>query len=307
MTEQPNNYSHAELGLNLDQIIADLKVNIGHLPEDPFMSHQDKCALVDQMSQFDLGQFFLKARGLDGYWTHHVLTYPEKSEPGQLHPLERYILEKSPWALATQRRYVIFKEILQQKLSDGASFASIPCGLMGDLLTLDYSKTKNVSLHGIDLDPQSLKHAKQLAEEKGLSNQAHFYEADAWNLGMNHQFDLIASNGLNIYVKDEDKLIALYRSFYEALKEDGILVTSFITHPPVDGQLSEWKMEHVNVQDALLQKVLLQEILDAKWISPLSTTQVMKQLQAAGFKEVDVRFDKAHIYPTFVALKNPSK
>jgi chemotaxis methyl-accepting protein methylase len=38
------------------------------------------------------------------------------------------------------------------------------------------------------------------------------------------EFDLISSNGLNIYVKDKEQVIALYQKFFDALKPGGTLV-----------------------------------------------------------------------------------
>ena len=32
------------------------------------------------------------------------------------------------------------------------------------------------------------------------------------------EFDLISSNGLNIYVKEKEQVIALYQKFFDALK-----------------------------------------------------------------------------------------
>lgn len=45
-------------------------------------------------------------------------------------------------------------------------------------------------------------------------------------------FHLIASNGLNIYEPEDDRVIQLYRGFHDALKPGGVLITSALTPPP---------------------------------------------------------------------------
>ena len=92
------------------------------------------------------------------------------------HPLEDFFLNRAPWALATQGRFVIFKREIQGKLFEGCSLASVPCGMMADLLDLDYSSLNHVSLHGFDLDPTTLELAKSYAAEKGLLEACSFEE-----------------------------------------------------------------------------------------------------------------------------------
>ncbi|GAA5252879.1 hypothetical protein [Candidatus Rickettsia kedanie] len=47
-------------------------------------------------------------------------------------------------------------------------FISVPCGTMDDLLTLDYSKIKEIHLTGIDLDAGSLELAQENAKKHHL-------------------------------------------------------------------------------------------------------------------------------------------
>jgi SAM-dependent methyltransferase len=265
----------------------------------PHISIQKQLELLEQLSQFEFGRFLIERGGLNGYWTHYLVTHPTKGrlQNSPLPPLEDFLLNSAPTCVATQQRFSIFKDSIQQHLCEGGSFASIPSGLMADLLDLDTSSLCTFSLHAIDLDSETLFQAKGYAEEKGLSAHCHFALKDAWELDIDAKFDLLASNGLSIYEPDDEKVVSLYRQFYTALKPNGILVTSFLTLK------TEWKLDAVNLQDALLQKILFVDILDAKWQAFRAEETVRTQLNRAGFCEIEILYDKAHIFPTVIAKK----
>lgn len=297
------NLSHAERTSSFEkakQILIEKIKNRGDLP---YISVKQQLELVDQLSEFELGRFMIERGGLNGYWTHYVVTYPETKKDKSFHALESFILNSAPTCLATQERYQIFKSQIKRHLKSGGSYASIPCGIMGEFLDLDYSKLKSFSLYGIDIDPETLNSANEYAGSKGLRSHCHFFEKDAWDLNLKEKFDLIASNGLAIYEPDDQKVVDLYRQFFIALKPNGILITSFLTPPPVPGQITEWLPSGFNPQDALLQKIVFMDVLDAKWQAYRTEETVKKQLQEAGFKEIVILYDKAHIFPTVVAKK----
>ena len=177
-------------------------------------------ALLNQLSEFALGRFLLSNKGLNGYWTSYIILHGPKDD--KLDGLERWMLHKSPAIIATQERFQIFQLHLQKYLRNGMQIASIPCGLMDDLLGLDHSKIQDVKLVGIDLDTKSIELAEKNAEKYNIKNVL-FINKDAWNLGVFQEYDIITSNGLNIYQPDDKKVIELYKEFYKALKPSGIL------------------------------------------------------------------------------------
>lgn len=275
-----------------------------------YISVNKQLELLEQISQFDLGKFLIERNGLNGFWTHHIISHPLKRRLSGLnsnnlpfHPLEDFLLNRAPTCLATQQRFAIFKTLIQDRLQNGSSFASIPCGLMGDFLDLDFSNLDEFFLCGIDLDPEALAQATSYAEEKKLVKNCIFFQQNAWNLQSESTFDLIASNGLNIYEPDDEKVIELYRQFYKCLKPQGTLVTSFLTPPPISGMKSEWLFERVNPQDALLQKIIFADILSVKWQVFRSEEMVKEHLSQAGFSEIEIFYDDAHIFPSVVAKK----
>ena len=266
--------------------------------------------LLDQLSQSDFGKSLLQHKTLTGYWTHYAVTHPEVGrKTGKNHrgkpftTLETFFFDRSPVALATQQRFKIFLQENQQQVKTGAKLASIPCGLMSELLYLDFTDTKDIQLIGIDNDAQTLNDAQELAAKQATPLHTQFSKQDAYTLKTEAAYDLISSNGLNIYEANDNKVTQLYRNFYSALKPGGKLVTSFLTPPPTLTQNCEWDMAKVNEGDLLLQKIIFTDILGVKWQCFRSSEQTKVQLETAGFKNIQFIYDKARIFPTAVASK----
>ena len=131
--------------------------------------------LLDQLSQFDLGRFLLQNQGLNGYWTHYALLHPKQgritgknNQHAPFSELEKFMLDKGPVVLATQERFEIFLQENQKSVTDNANLACIPCGMMGELLYLNFDKITNIKLTGIDYDKNTLQDAKSLADQRNL-------------------------------------------------------------------------------------------------------------------------------------------
>lgn len=308
------NLSHEQRDSSLQAAINNIVDKVKNRQNLPYVSVERQLELINLLADFGLGRFLLERGGLNGYWTNYVIKHPSKGrltglndENKPLNALEFFLLNQAPTVLATQQRFEIFKAEIQKRLHDETSLASIPCGLMADLLDLDFTNTSHISLMGIDLDPESIAYAKQYAETLNLNEHCKFVQNNAWALDSYEEFDLITSNGLAIYEPNDAKVTELYRGFFEALKPGGYLVTSFLTPPPVPGLKTEWKLDAVNMQDVLLQKIVFADILDCKWQVFRSEEIVKSQLQMAGFDEIEIIYDAAHIFPTIVAKKSIKK
>lgn len=304
------NLSHEKRDSSLEAAVSRIKEKVKNRKDLPHITVEKQLDFIDLLAEFGLGRFLLERGGLNGFWTDYVMKHPVKGrltslndENKPLNTLEDFLLNKAPTILATQQRSLIFKEEIQKRLQDGVSLASVPCGLMADLLDLDFTNALNVSLTGIDLDAESIKFAKEYAKSKKLQSHCEFSQSDAWNLKRYAEFDLIASNGLSIYVPDDEKVIELYKEFFKALKPGGYLVTSFLTPPPAPGSETEWKLSAVNKQDALMQKIVFGDILECKWQVYRSEKTVVSQLKKAGFNTIKILYDNAHIFPTIIAKK----
>ena len=259
-----------------------------HLPLDQTLS------LLDQLLEFKLGRFLLLNRGIDGYWTSYVF-YPPQTVT---HPLEMWILKKSLLGKTPKARLDVFHQELQKRLQPGMHLASIPCGLMDDLLRLDYRGKGGIYLTGIDIDAASLRLAAQRAQELAPTLPIAFLQRDAWKLGIASQYDLISSNGLNMYEADEGRLCALYQQLYEALKPGGTLVISSLPPPPDPLPPS------IDEKDFRQELALFQDILDMQFFNFVDPGVTQKQIESVGFYLEDTIPNPLNIGPaTFIARK----
>lgn len=260
---------------------------------------EEEKEILNALSTFELGRFLLMNKGLNGYWTAYLILHgPLKNN---LTPLEHWILHHAPTVKATRERFSIFQNVLQKHLKDNIRIASIPCGMMDDVITLDYSHTKDIQLVGIDLDEQSLILAKENAKNHNIPH-ADFIQNGAWTLNLEEEFDIMVSNGLNIYEYDDEKVTALYTQFYTALKPGGILITSFLTPPPTLHKDSPWK--NLDPSDARKQKAIFTDIIGVSWQAFRTEETTRAQLKKAGFHTLDVIYDTQGIFPTIVAQKS---
>jgi hypothetical protein len=194
----------------------DLNAHIVRLKSTPnlILPLEEELAILDQLTQFNLGKYLLENKRINGYWTAFwVIHGPQQKLE---HPLENWLINKAPSFLASQQRFKVFRQIMQKNLRLNMRLASIPCGLMDDLLGLDYSLVQNVEVDGYDLDPESLDLATKNAQKYKTGSAVSFHNKDAWHLDAKETYDIITSNGLNFYEADDQKVERLYKEFYQA-------------------------------------------------------------------------------------------
>lgn len=307
--DQQRLISHAVAPETLAETLKKITLRLQQNTDQSIFTAEQKLDYLKQLSEFDFGRHLLLNQGVNGYWTHYMLTHPWFGRKTQrnnrneaLSPLETFILDAAPIMLATQERFEIFLKENQKQVKNAARLASIPCGMGGELLYLDYSKIDNIKLIGIDYDINTFKDALTLAEERNLNQFTQFIQTDAWDLNFENQFDLISSNGLTIYERDPARVTALYAKFYKALNHGGKLVTSFLTPPPTMPH-SEWNMANINISNMHLQKLLFVDILAAKFQCYQTTEQTQNQLESVGFRDIEFIYDSARIFPTVLAFK----
>lgn len=286
------------------RVVEAVKARLRRDENVPVATLEHQLALVDQLSRFEFGRFLLVNRGLDAYWTHRLVTHETDSlRRGEVSELEYLIFERLPAVLATRERFKIFCRELQARLKPGLVLASIPCGWMGDLLLLDYKSCSDVRLLGLDLDQNALDGALKLANERSLARQIELRRADAWEMDLNAEVDILTSNGLNIYEPDNERVVSLYLKFFDALRPGGQLVTSFLTPPPDLSDESPWDMNATTRSALALQQLLFVQILEVKWSSFRTHSETRVQLERVGFRDVTFVNDRACMFPTVIARK----
>ena len=260
---------------------------------------EEELHLLNQLTEFELGRSLLAKKGLEAYWISYSIVQGPYLQLS--HPLENWIIHKAPVFKSTQERFRIFQDQLKSYVKSEMTVASVPCGLMDVSLSLDFSHLENVKLVGIDLDKDTLNLANKNAEKNNKTSITSFLRQDAWNLEIDEKYDILISNGLNIYEHDDQKVVELYKEFFKALKSDGILILSFLTPPPSLSKESSWK--NYNLEDALKQKAVFGDIIQAQWQASRTENQTREQLKAAGFKVLKVIYDSQGMFPTIIGQK----
>ncbi len=303
----------ADLGFPLAEVMSFYEGELAHRFPISFANpRQFLGRLAEQLPLSDVAAFLLCAQGCD--WRTTDFFFDEeyraglrrKQEQGTLPLFDYLFFFAFPGWLATQERFRIFQAHMQPHVMDGASLASVPCGRMRDLLTLDYTRLRQpVRLVGIDKDEGALAGARELAQKilgKDSRVRAEWRAGDALRPGMTEpaaveEFDLVTSNGLNIYLTDEQCAL-FYANVFAALKPGGIFITSHLVLP------TYYRWDCVKRHHVQLQTVVWKTLINPLWESFLKPPEAVRdQMKRPGFVEVLIVPDSQGIFPTFVGHK----
>lgn len=257
-------------------------------------------ALLGTLAGAPFWAYLIVNGGLNGDWTDYMIH--RYRDDRSIAGMERFFT--LPLQEATRQRDAHFRTALLQHLKPGVRIASIPCGFMRDVLSLPFPEGSTFTLDGYDLDVAALEGARALATQYSVSAHCHFAQADAWELGAAAavRYDICVSNGLNIYVAEPERRVALYRSFQDMLVPGGVLITSALTWPPGGPKPSEWALDKVDMTGLMLTQRIY-GMIEPRWSSFCSTADMISQLEEAGFINISVVPDAANMMPTFIARK----
>ena len=294
---QEVNFVHPQLHTNVD-----LHPYEQALKEARYLTFplEEMLDLLYQLNEFELGRSLLVNRRLTGYWRAYAILHAPHMH--LKHPLEHWLINNAPIAIATREIFKNFQAEIQKRLKNNMSLSAIPFGLMDTFLSLNYKSTNNISLIGIDSDAESINYAKQNVAKQGFTGAVSFHQKDAWNLGGFEKYDLIVSHGLNMYEYDEQRVILLYKEFYKSLNSNGTLILSFSTPPPALSDESTWK--NFDVGAIQKQKAILSEILNTKWQAFRTEAQTRAYLESAGFTVASIIYDSQGMAPIIIAEKH---
>lgn len=231
---------------------------------------------------------------------YHALVEASPEELAAQHPLDRRMLEHCT-ARAYGYRFASVRKTIQRLIRDqripaDPIIASIPCGYMRELLTIDYG-TSNPHLIGIDIDRHSLDGARRVAKEVGFS-RLDLYLKDALALGPIQPVDVISGHGLTQYL-DGEEAEELYSQYYGSLRSGGYCITNHMTPP------SDWNRSLVSAEEFELQENFFNLILQGLWVPHMcSIPATCERLERVGFDVVEIIKDPWGINPCFVARKN---
>lgn len=271
-------------GLDLEKIKERIKNS-----QDLALPVEQELQILEELTKFELGKWLLENKGLNGFWTSYLILHAPQEK--NLSLLEHFVVHELPVVCATRERFGIFQTQLHKYIKPGMAVASAPCGLMDGLLLLQID---NLTLYGLDLDENSLQLAKENAVK--FAKSATFAKVNAWELSAyKEKFNVITSNGLNIYEPDDERVTELYQQFNNSLVPGGILITSFLT--------SHDTWQNFGADKLAKQRAIFKDIIGAKWQSFRTEDITRRQLLKAGFEVVEIIYDKQRMFPTVVARK----
>lgn len=265
----------------------------------------EELQLLAGLQEFELGRFLLHNGGLNGYWTSYVFRY----RPGDptTTPLEHWLLNSSLLP-GIRERFHRFKALIAQEITSGGTLASVPCGLMDDLLDMDYRDVTGVRLIGVDIDAEAVDLAAKNAAVRGLSERCRFLVRDAWELGLDTEVNLLVSNGLNMYEPDRDRLVELYRNFRRALRPEGRLLISFIPPPPPPpwagpAHAVGWAKYGIQEADLRRDMAIFGDILQPKYLHFTDEQELRAQMAEAGLVVTEMSRNAGGALPIATAVR----
>jgi ubiquinone/menaquinone biosynthesis C-methylase UbiE len=294
--ENKNILTHETIEYNFEEVVENYRKKIVKRGEKEGASVEELLNILNEMTQFEFGRNLLINRGANGYMTRYISLYQKRKHEYDIkNPLEKLILE-SPLTIAYQQRFDVCQNLLKKlMIKDEMTVCSLPCGLMDDLLTLNLPKEKNYKFVGIDIDQDSTNGAFENAKELNLDHKCKFYTMDAWKIEFENEFDILTSNGLIQYVKDQNDVIKFYRLVYNSLKIPGFFIISSYKAP----NTFDNSFKSLNAL-----QVFSKEILDARFSNFPSEEEIIKDLKFIGFDEFQVFYDEMKMCPTILAIKH---
>ncbi len=295
--------------IDITQAITNAELRITSRGDLPHVSVEHQLAYLRALAGSALGRSLIQSQTFSALWTDYVMVAPPQSETTMHNisdDLEHFILHRSPLICGWREVFYTFRNLMKDSLRDDIVLGSIPCGAMRDVLSLDFSKLSNFALIGVDVDESVLSVARGISDEVGLSRFVQFLREDAWELSLRRTVDVVASCGLNIYESHPNRRLSLYERLYQALRPGGKVILSYLTYPPwINSKSSEWKLEGIAKADLDLERILYDDILDLKCLNFQYSSEVKFELEAVGFEDVEIRYDKHGVFPVAVAYASP--
>eukprot|EP00742_Colponemidia_sp_Colp-10_P006804 GILJ01007291.1.p1 GENE.GILJ01007291.1~~GILJ01007291.1.p1 ORF type:complete len:361 (+),score=37.81 GILJ01007291.1:30-1085(+) len=226
--------------------------------------------------------------------------------------MDDLILFKFPSHLAAKDRFETFQKQITVLTHQGArTFLSIPCGTMRELIGMRYiGFGKKLNFIGVDQDGSALESAKTLAQHHlndVLLDNCQFLIGDPLHPGItpDRQFglepgsrlvDVILSDGLNENLSNS-KCLLFYKNMFNCLVPGGAFICSH------SAPVGEWG-EDINSYHMTIQRLVLHGFVGIRREGQVrSTSQVVSQLEQAGFVGITLTPSTSRMSVTFVAYK----
>ena len=263
-------------------------------------------ASLEGLGKVEFGRFLIEHRGLNAYWTDVMVNFPNYTAQmrQKYSQLEQNMLDYFPTAQATQERFMFFKQAIKRHTKNGSKVLAAPSGLLPEFMQFnECAEINNIDITAYDIDSNTQALLKSRLCETNLEPQVQYVCQNIFELMDSNQYNLVVSNGLNIYIKDQAQVRSLYQIFYQSLKREGVLITSFLTPPPIMREDSPWDMTQIDSAWLVKQKQVFSDILNVTWACYMTEDQFVNLLTEVGFQDIQLKWDKQRMFPTVIAFK----
>lgn len=302
-----SNITHSQKWNNVEAAFEAHKKKFNELGNVLGVSVESLELILKEMTKFPMGRHILMTGGANGIWTDYMISYPwvqkdVASKMLTMNRLEYFIIFECLSVVAQRELFLFAQKEAQKHVKEGCRLVSLPCGVMRDLLELDYSGVSKYSLIGVDLDLESIQAAHKLAFEEEISN-VQFVQDDAWKFEAEEPVDFINSIGLNVYESDRERVVELYRQFAKSLKKGGVLFTGVLTYPPGWEKKSDWILENIPEGHYEMDKIVIDDVLALHWQNYRTLEEIEEDFLGAGFSKVEIIPDRYCVFPAVIATK----
>lgn len=257
---------------------------------------------LNELVAFPIGRFILVNGGLNGYWTNYLARIGcdminERAKARQFtNETEEYIVASS--AEMRGEHEMLLRNIIGPLLKPGLAVASVPCGLMSEVL-LAAEHFEGVKLYAIDIDNCNFDLIREKYGDRLVGNEFHPLAMDALTLDFDCKFDLITCLGFVMYLK-EDYFPDFLSRLHRALKPGGRLILSFYPEASehstlfaCDAALS--RMEAIDREFVMC--------IEVRYTTRISTSAMVRYFSKAGFVRISIHGGTYYILPFIEAFK----
>ena len=264
----------------------------------------DTCARLEsrlnELAATPIGRFILVNGGWNGYWTNYLAEIgcdliQNKAKPLQFtNETEEYIL--SEYAEVRGEHELMLRKIIGPIMKPGAVVASVPCGLMSEVL-MATDHFEGIQLYAIDIDKENFDLIREKYGDRLAGNEFHPLEMDALTLDFDCKFDLITCVGFVVYIKQENFPDFLSR-IHRAIKPGGRLLLSF---RPDDSERSKLFPFHTTRMEAIDREFLM--CVEKRNTILSATSNMLRHFSHAGFVHIRIHGGSYYQLPFIEAYK----
>ena len=232
---------------------------------------------------------------MNGYWTNFIASgeYKTIQQCKQLNESEEFA-----FAYFCEPRHeleLVMHDIVRPILKPGNSVASVPCGLMSEVL-MAADHFEGVKFYAIDIDKANFDLIREKYGDRLIGNDFLPLEMDALKLEFESTFDLLTCLGFMMYIKKEC-IPDFFSRIFRSLKLGGRVLISYF--PDVSEQSPLFPFDFRS--NPIGREVFM--CANLRSTTRLATSTLVRHLSQAGFVRITIHGGTYYLLPVVEAVK----